>query len=103
MFHVTPFGETYDKDDRKKLAPIAEGHYLVISVDRKCGTVDTAPNINKTVQNGSCSSVFLDPVQLNSDKVCDNTRPITAKDIIREFPVSEDDKRSKIRPTPPKK
>lgn len=101
MFRLPPLEEKDDKEDRKKLAPIAEGHYLDKSVDRNSSTVATAPNINKTVQNGCRYSVFLDPVQLKYDTPCDNTRPITAKVIIRQFPVSEADKRSKIRPTDP--
>ena len=77
-----------DKETRHKLAPIADGPYLVKDVNQDGKTVVIVYD-DQTVENVSRSRVVLAPRRLTPTEQVDETRPMTINEIISDYPTSE--------------
>ena len=77
-----------DKETRHKLAPIADGPYLVKDVNQDAKTVVIVYD-DQTVENVSRSRVVLAPRRLTPTEQVDETRPMTINEIISDYPTSE--------------
>lgn len=83
-----------EEDHRHKLAPIAEGVYVVKSVDN---TQALSLSSEKTRH----SRMFLAPYEVTANEHCKNTPQIYMSEGIIDCPGSEAEKRTQIRPPPP--
>lgn len=88
------------KDHRKTLAPIAEGTYLVKSIDIK-GKLLFIVRKDKKDEHLSRSRVFLATYQPTADELRKDTHPMTSNDINHDYPFFEGKTIAQVRSYPP--
>lgn len=92
--------EKDDKDHLHKIAPIAEGPFIVKSVDTYAKTLFIVRN-DKIVENVSRLRVILGPDEPTADGLRENTPPMTLNEIIGDYPISESENLAQARPCLP--